>query len=167
MLSLATGPAALAEGLRLESSGARYAVGASSSAWDFQQAEIFTDLDLPWHWDLGHDFKLQSRLDISAGWLGNRWANGTVLGFGPLLSLSHEHFPVELVSGTGPTFLVHPDYGAKNFGDPVQFTTYLGFEWNVSDHWRLGYRIQHMSNAGMSEHNPGLNMNMFSLSYRF
>jgi hypothetical protein len=39
--------------------------------------------------------------------------------------------------------------------------------WDFAAHWRLSYRFQHMSNAGLSLQNPGLNMNMFSLGYIF
>jgi hypothetical protein len=39
--------------------------------------------------------------------------------------------------------------------------------WDFATHWRLGYRFQHMSNAGLSQPNPGLNMHMFALSYLF
>jgi hypothetical protein len=63
--------------------------------------------------------------------------------------------------------LSQSDFGAKDFGVPFQFTSHVGLNWDVTSHWRLGYRFQHMSNAGLDAHNPGLNMHMFGLSYLF
>jgi hypothetical protein len=48
-----------------------------------------------------------------------------------------------------------------------QFTSHLGVNWDFAPHWRVGYRFQHMSNAGLATPNPGLNLHIFSVSYRF
>lgn len=59
------------------------------------------------------------------------------------------------------------DFGSKDFGELFQFTSHIGLNLDLWEHLRLGYRFQHMSNAGLSGHNPGLNLHMLSMSYLF
>ncbi len=166
-LLLAAVAGARAGDFSFESAGARFGVGASSSNRDFHQAEAFVDWNLPWHWDLGAKLDLQSRLDLSAGWLGNSHSSGAVGTLGPLLALGRERFPISIEGGAGATILSRWEFETKDFGDAVQFTSHIGLYWDIAQHWRLGYRFQHMSNAGISQSNPGLNLHMLALSYRF
>ncbi len=46
-----------------------------------------------------------------------------------------------------------------------QFTSHVGLNWDFAEHWRLGYRFQHISNADLAKPNPGLNMHLVTLSY--
>jgi len=156
-----------ADGFRLESAGARGGFSASQSAQDFHQAEVFGNWNLPWAWDLGKEWHLQSRLDLSAGWLGDGEKNAALGTAGPSLVLSRERLPVSLEGGVSPTFLSRHQFESDNFGMDVQFTSHVGLNWDFAPHWRLGYRFQHMSNAGLGSPNPGLNMHLFALSYRF
>ena len=38
---------------------------------------------------------------------------------------------------------------------------------HITKHFTLGWRFQHMSNAGIYKANPGLNQQMLSTSYSF
>jgi hypothetical protein len=169
LLTLATTDA-WAQDFRLESAGARFAFGASGSDSNFRQGEAFVDWNLPWQWDLGKDWHLQTRLDISAGWLwetGDRGKDGFVGTAGPILAFGNGHFPLSLEGGFSPTVLSRYNYHEKNFGEPVQFTSHIGLGFDIASRVRISYRFQHMSNAGLSSDNPGLNLHMFSLSYIF
>jgi lipid A 3-O-deacylase len=152
---------------KLGAAGIRYGIGGNSSSWDFNEGEVFADWDLPWRWDLGHDVWLKLRLDSSAGWLGDHAKTGAIVGAGPGVRVGREHFPLSLEWGTNPTILGEEHFAGKDFGSAFQFTTYVGVSFDLGAHVRLGYRYQHMSNAGLSENNPGLNLNMFSLDYVF
>jgi hypothetical protein len=164
---LASAAGAWAAGLSFESAGARFGFGASSSNNDFHQAEAFVDWNLPWSLDLGKKWDLESRLDSSAGWLGNNHSSAAVVSTGPLLAVGSEHLPIGFEGGAGPTVISRQDFATKDFGDPFQFTSHVGLYWDITKRWRFGYRFQHMSNAGISAHNPGINLNMLALSYRF
>jgi len=150
-----------------ESAGARFGAGVGRSTRDFHQADTFVDWSLPWHWDLGKKWDLQSRLDFSSGWVGNTHGNAALGTLGPLLALGRQPFPISVEAGSGPTLISHWDFETRNFGDAVQFTSHIGLYWDMAKQWRLGYRFQHMSNAGISQNNPGLNLHMLALSYRF
>ena len=133
----------------------------------FRQIEAFADLNLPWHWNFYSDWSLQPFADFSAGWLEGEHANAAIGSLGPALELRRGTFPLTLVGGSSPTLLSRHDFGNRDFGDDFQFTSYIGLNWDITRNISLGWRFQHMSNAGISKPNPGLNMQMISLSYRF
>lgn len=155
------------EGLSLESVGARGGISANLSGVSFNQAELFANWNLPWAWDLGREWHLQSRLDFSAGWVGDRDSNAAIGTVGPTLVLGRQRLPVSFEAGVSPTLLSQYDFGSRNFGTYIQFTSHVGVNWDFAEHWRLGYRLQHMSNAGLGSHNRGLNMHLLALSYLF
>jgi hypothetical protein len=157
----------LAGEFSIESLGVRGGFSANDSGQGFSQTEAFMNWNLPWGWDLGRDWHLQSRADLSAGWLGDRSDDAAIGTVGPSVLLRWGRFPVTLEGGSGPTLLSQSDFGAKDFGIPFQFTSHVGLNCDLTSHWRLGYRFQHMSNAGLDAHNPGLNMHLFGLSYLF
>ena len=151
----------------MESAGARFGFYDAGAGSDFHQAEGFVNWNLPWSWDLGSSLTLQSRLDTALGWLGESGANAGIASFGPTLALGRQRFPLSLEGGVSPTFLTRSDFKTKDFGVPFQFTSHVGLNFDIASRIRLSYRFQHMSNAGLSDHNPGLNMHMFGLSYLF
>lgn len=125
------------------------------------------DWNLPWRWEAGKKWDLQTRLDSSAGWFGNNHSSAAVATAGPLLAFGRENLPIWFEGGSGPTVISRQDFVTKDFGDPFQFTSQIGVCWDITKHWRLGYRFQHMSNAGISGTNPGLNLHMVAFSYCF
>jgi hypothetical protein len=155
------------EDFRLESVGVRGGFS-TSSGQGFNQAETFANVNLPWGWDLGKRWHLQSQFDCSIGWLGDGGKNLALIGtVGPGGLLKREGLPLSLDGGVSPTFLSRSDFGLKDFGTDIQFTTHLGVNWDFAAHWRIGYRFQHMSNANLANNNPGLNTHLFALSYVF
>jgi hypothetical protein len=152
----------------LESVGVRsgFSVGGKSLA-DFTQSEAFFDVTLPLAWQPESGWRLWTRLNTTVGWLSGNGATGFIGSCGPAIALGHTRIPVSLEGGLSPTLITTYEFGSTSLGDSLQFTTYLGLNLDLTRHLRLGYRFQHMSNAGLSRHNPGLNLNMFALSYVF
>lgn len=140
---------------------------ANESGWGFNEAQGFVSWNLPWDWDLGKEWYLQTRLDLSAGWLGDDEESAAIGTVGPSLMLGRQRLPLSLDGGISPTILTKHAFGSKDFGSYAQFTSHVGLNWDFAPHWHLSYRFEHMSNANLSEHNPGLNMHVFGLSYRF
>ena len=153
--------------LRLESAGARFGFYPFGAGSHFYQAEAFGNVNLPWNWNLGRQWSLQSRLDSSAGWLGDKYANAFVGTVGPTLLFQRKNLPISFEGGLSPTILSRSDFPDKNFGQLVQFTSHAGLNFDLGTHFRLSYRFQHMSDAGLNSHNPGLNMQVFGASYLF
>jgi len=155
------------EDFRLESVGARGGLSGNGGRNEFHQAESFANWNLPWGWDLGKEWYLQSRLDVSAGWLGDSSQSAFVGTLGPTLVLDRARWPVSFEGGFSPTYLSSYDFELKDLGTRIQFTSHVGLNWDFAAHWRLTYRFQHMSNADLAQSNPGLNMHIFGLSYCF
>jgi len=147
--------------------GARCGISSHSSANRFIQTELWAAWNLSGPLDIGRKWSLQFQFDSSAGWLSGRGADGVVGGVGPALEIGRERLPVSLRGGISPTLLSRDSFGNKEFGILFQVTSHIGVEIHGLPHVDIGYRFQHMSNAGLGLDNPGLNLHMFSLSYAF
>ena len=156
-----------AEDFRFESAGWRGGLSANGGRNEFHQVESFGNWLLPWELDLGKEWHLQTRLDLSAGWLGDSSQNAAVFTLGPTVILKQERWPVSLEGGVSPSMLSNYTFENKDFGMYFQFTSHVGLNWDFAKHWRLSYRFQHMSNADLATPNPGLNMHMLGLSFLF
>ena len=153
--------------MSLESAGARYGFGARSYTSDFKQSEVFVNWNLPWSYDLFTRWHLSWKLDCAAGWLGGAGDDAAIFSSGPTLMLRRNHIPLALEFGTTPTLMTRENFGGKDLGSLVQFTSYGTLDWELGHHFRIGYRYQHMSNAHLGGSNPGLNMHTFQAAWRF
>lgn len=133
----------------------------------FKQTELFSDMNLPLRWNFYSNWVLQPRVDATAGWLGGENTDAFIGSVGPAIGLRKGRCPVWLEAGSSPTFLSRYHFDDKNFGCQFQFTSHIGLIWDITDHVSLGCRFQHMSNAGVACSNPGLNLLMAEISYRF
>lgn len=158
---------ASAGSLVLDSVGVRYGVGANASSRDFMQAEAVANWDWGSAWELGEHYLLQPRLDLSAGWLGEKDQNSGLLTVGPALVLERRGFPVSLEAGVSPSFLTRSHFATKDVGSPFQFSNYLGLTGKLTRSVKISYRFLHMSNGGVASPNPGLNMHLIGISYVF
>lgn len=155
------------EALRLESAGALAGLSQTKSGNNYYQEEIFAHWNLPWRWGSDDGLHCQPKLGISAGWLRGWNTDAFLSTVGPHLSLGCKQVPIFIEGGVGPTIMSRDRFGPADFGSHLQFTTYGGLAWACGSHLRLGYRYQHMSNGGLAELNPGLNLHAISVGWRF
>jgi hypothetical protein len=149
---------------RLAEAGTR--LGVSEDA-PVRHAEVFADWAFPLDFDLGHGFSFQSFAAVGLGWIGDDHRNAVMGSLGPSFRLSTDQGPVSVVFGSAPTLLSRNTLGERNLGCAFQFTSHVGLVWTMAQRCELGYRIQHMSNANISEHNPGLNSHLVTIAWRF
>jgi hypothetical protein len=154
-------------GFRLESAGVRVGGSPTSRSHNFHSVDVAVDWYLPWDWNLGKRWRLMSRLDSSAGWVGDPGGNAARLYVGAALLTGREGFPLSVEGGVGPTLLTEVNFDTKDFGIPFQFTSHLGVNCDVCRRVRLSYQFQHMSNAGLGSPNPGINLHLLGISYLF
>ncbi len=150
-----------------ESVGVRAGTSINDRSDTFRQVEAVTDLNLPWRWQLGNDWRVTTRLEFSAGWLHGEGEEAVLGTVGPSAILSWKDFPLTLDVGSSPTLISRHRFGTRDFGIPFQFTTHVGLNWDVTHHFSVGYRYAHMSNAGLGSPNPGLNLHLLGVSYHF
>jgi len=164
---LAASPKCFGQDIRWESVGIRFGFYPYGDVEDFHAGDIFANWTLPWGWDLNPVWHLQTRLDGSAGWLGEDGKDAAVFSLGPSFCLSRYNVPLSFEIGASPTALTRTDFPGKDLGFPVQFASHAALNLNLGSHVRLIYRLQHMSNGGLAKPNPGLNLHMFGVSYLF
>lgn len=149
------------------SAGVRGGFSFENDSHQFTQIEAFGAANLPWYWNFYSNYALTPRLEASAGWLGGENEDAFIGTAGPSVELSKGKFPLTLIGGASPTILSRYHFRGVDFGDRLQFTDYIGLNWRFAEDFSVACRFQHMSNAGISSHNPGLNLLMFSGSYIF
>ena len=133
---------------------------------NYQATEIYFLKQLPWGTTLGKQTTLTSRFDIGAIYLEGGGDESGLLAVGADLVLGLWDGCIELEIGFRPTWMLDQKYGGDDFGGGLQFTSHVG----ATIYWQsmaLNYRLQHTSNAGIYDHNPGLNMHLFGMGYRF
>ena len=133
---------------------------------NYQAAEVYFLKQLPWGATLGEQTTLTSRFDIGATYLEGGGDESGMLAVGADLVLGLLDGRMECEIGFRPTWMFGQKYGGDDFGGGLQFTSHVGAAIN----WQsvvLNYRLQHTSNAGIYDHNPGLNMHLFGMGYRF
>jgi hypothetical protein len=72
-------------------------------------------------------------------------------------------------AGIGAHLLSHTSLADKNYSTAFQFGSLVGLGIGFGRHgqYELGYRYQHISNAGIKDPNEGLNLHMVRLGYSF
>ena len=147
--------------------GIRGGFSSDRKADDFVQAEAYSRWDLPWDWRWCENWSLGTAADLSLGYLTDQSDDGFVGTLGPVLIVERDGVPVIFEIGSSPTILSRHQFTEADFGVFFQFTTHAGLRWQINEVFGVAYRYQHMSNAGISERNPGLDMHMFSIGFDF
>jgi hypothetical protein len=158
---------AQAEGLSLESAGTRGGFSKRKHADRFQQIEAFVNWNAPWRWDYDCGWHIQTRLDLTSGWISGRGDDAYIGTFGPTFELGRNRFPLVFELGSSPTILSRKHFGNTDFGTLFQFTTHGSVLWRAGSRLTVEARLQHMSNANIGPSNPGLNMFLLGVGWRF
>jgi hypothetical protein len=147
--------------------GVRGGTSFDSPQGHFYQGEGFAGWKLPWRWNVCSKWTLRPYVDASAGDLVGLGASGFVGTLGPVIELRYGKFPVFLEGGTSPTYLSRFAYDSKDLGERFQFTSHIGLQWDITKNIAVNLRFQHMSDAGITRTNPGLNVQMLCLRFNF
>ena len=147
--------------------GARGGASLDSAKGRFYEAEAFAGWKMPWCWNFYSDWTLRPYTDLSSGWITGRDADGFIATMGPGAELRFGSFPIFLEGGESPTLLSRYNFGRTDFGQRFQFTSHVSLEWDITKNFTMGFRFQHMSNAGLATPNPGLNIEMLSARLNF
>jgi len=135
----------------------------------YNQYDLFVSYGLPWSWQWGQAIQVDTNLTASLGILDGGGERGGVssLGFEFVFGPAGRHFPMELRAGSALTLISRHEYGAEDMGGPVQFTHHISLYYWFLENLSVLARAQHMSNAGIYSENPGVNMIMLAMVYRF
>jgi len=152
---------------RFESVEGRFGFSANHRTRDLHQVDAAATWKLPWDWRPCPQWRLETGLDFTAGGIFASGPDAFVTSLGPTVAVGYAKIPLALELGVSPTLLSRQDIGETDFGSLFQLTSHAGLNWDLGRRFRIGYRFQHMSNCGITDHNPGLNLHVFSAGYRF
>jgi len=166
LINLVTRPAAGNE-IVWRSIGLRGGVNDNLNNEDFKQYEGFATWKLPWsrQWDSG--WTLSTYLEANAGLLRGGGESAFVGSIGPGIYFTGFKEKIDISIGINPTIISQHKFGDEDLGGPIEFTSHIGLNLNFARHFTIGYRLQHMSNGVLYDENPGLNIHMIEIGYRF
>lgn len=124
---------------------------------DYEQREVYLGWPLPWSHGFRSGWTGRTELVVSAGGIGDEGGHAFTWSIGPNFFLASPGDWVTIQAGVRPTYLSNPDPGPLELGIHLQFTSHIGILVRI---WRglyFGWRLQHISNAGLASVNPGLN----------
>jgi hypothetical protein len=165
-VGLATRPASSNE-IVWRSIGLRGGVYDGRNDENFKQYESFITWTLPWIWHPHRNWTIVTYFEANASVLRADGESAFVGSIGPGIYFSGFKEKLDISMGINPTIVSKPKFGGENLGGQINFTSHIGLNLNFTRHFSIGYRLQHMSNGVIYEHNPGLNMHMIEVGYRF
>ena len=152
----------------LTGAGIRVGFDARAKAVKFREYEAYARTRLPWQYRWQSGWHLSTGLEGSVALLhATTGQNATLLSIGPLVSLSRGTSPWSLEIGVEPTYLSRYEFSGSSLGGHIQFVSHIALRYRFSRHLALAYRFQHMSDAGIKEPNPGVNLHVLELSYHY
>jgi len=122
----------------------------------FQEVQGFVRKALPWRGTLGRHGHWETAAWATLGTIRAFGDPGLMVSAGPLLYATHRRLFIEL--GVRPLLLTDTHLGSKNLGHSVEFLSHARAGLFLTRHLSVGYRAAHISNAGLADHNPGINL---------
>lgn len=145
----------------LDSFGIRYASARSNFEGLSQQA-LFADFRTPWAWSTWGETTTSLRLSLEAGRFLRNSEKRYFASFGPGIRIASDRWeaPLFLDLGLSPTVIGGSTYGDGNLGRSLNFTSHIGvgMKFGRTKQHEVKLRYQHISNGGLDEVNPGVNM---------
>jgi hypothetical protein len=132
---------------------------------DFTQVGLFGTYSLPWEWQLKGGRPLSTGLNVEFHHLEGPGNSAQLLSIGPQLECRAGKW--SLNGGFAVTYLSEPRFTETDLGGDFMMVSHLGARYDFAPSWTAGLRIQHMSNGGIRDPNPGLNVTALELLKRF
>lgn len=146
--------------------GLRGGMDGTSVKESYSAGEVYYLHNLPYALELTPGTSIYTRFDAGVGYLHANSQTGSWVAVGVDAVLSTAGGLLELEAGFRPAWLSRDEFGQDDFGGAVQFSSHAGVALNFG-RFVVNYRFQHLSNAGLYEENPGINLHLFGIAARF
>ncbi|ROQ91160.1 acyloxyacyl hydrolase [Desulfosoma caldarium] len=143
--------------------GVRSGFSAIKKDETFHIHELIAYHTLPWDWQWNGGWILDTFWEIHFGLLRAADKESVLISTGPMVTLQTPWKSLAFMAAVRPAFLEDHNFGKENLGGEIQFTEEIGINLILSKYFSLGYRFQHLSNAGLYTHNPGLDFHVLEL----
>jgi hypothetical protein len=151
--------------------GLRMGLQASHKHDYFHQYEMFAVYGLPWDWRSSSGWGLAPQLNVSAGALHTVHVTGFIGSVGTGLVLDNPHYGVAPEIGINANLLDRRQFADQDFGSILQLGAYMGLFYRFDCGFKIGYRLQHISNGHVfyknGTPNPGLDTHLIGISWTF
>lgn len=146
---------------RLESAGIR--ISSARNNFDgLSQQGIFADFRTPWAWSTWGGTYTSLKLSFEVGQFLRASENRYFVSLGPKARIVSDRWsvPLFLDLGLSPTIVGGSAYGDQDLGTSLNFTSHigLGMKFGRMKQQEVRLRYQHISNGGIDNVNPGVNM---------
>jgi hypothetical protein len=111
------------------------------------------------------DFKIH--LHLQAGQLTAAGEKGLLTSLGPAIAWKKPANRFSISAGTNLAYVSNFHFGNAHIGGPFQFFSHILVEYNFIQWLGISYNFQHLSNAEIYYHNPGINLHSFGLVLYF
>jgi hypothetical protein len=132
---------------------------------------------LRWNWDkrwsLGQSWNITGFWEAGLGYWDGDGAGARSLwdlGITPVFRFSPNSSNFYLEAAVGAHLLSETRINNRRiFGSSFNFGDHIGFGWSFGEknRYELGYRLQHLSNAGISDPNDGINFHQIRFGYNY
>ena len=146
--------------------GVRGAVDEAGVDENYSAVEVYYQQALTSKKQISPGVMVYVRLDAGAAYLTASSDHGGWFAVGGDVVLSLLDGLWEIEGGWRPTYLFDDEFGQDDFGGPVQFSSHIGTSLHLGN-FSLNYRFQHISNAGIYDENPGLDLHLVGVGARF
>lgn len=153
--------------------GAAYGYGYDFDVSHWAQIDLISAYTLPFE-EISNTLdthQIESYLDF--GLAANQWQKSGDEAYHATLSLmlrttlkhcfGGDYF---FEAGFGPHLVSHPDH-TDRISTNIEFNSHLGAGVFFAENWGLMVRARHISNGGVRTPNPGVNILLLQLQYRF
>lgn len=149
--------------------GVRIGFPGTSRQEYFHQYEAFTSYGLPWSIRSASGWGIALQVNAAAGALHAAKETGFIGAIGPGVIFDKAGGKgVALFFGGDLNILSKYRFGQVNLNGHYLFDGHGGIMYRFESGPGIGYRFQHMSNAGLgTKRNTGLDLNMFEVSWNF
>ncbi len=147
---------------QLRDIGYRVSTSDSNDLDGLTRQALFLDFNLPWTWSGRNGLSASSSLSLELGRFSRSSEDRNFISIGPSIRLTNDNWrkPFFVDLGLSPTVIDGSRYGDKEFGTSFNFTSHvaLGMRFGKQKNHSVRLRYEHISNGGLDEVNPGINM---------
>ncbi|MGH7310074.1 MAG: acyloxyacyl hydrolase [Candidatus Rokuibacteriota bacterium] len=155
----------LSVGIRGGANGQRVLGGDEPES--FRQYDVVTTLGLPLSWYAESGWGVGTRLMASVGALTGGGDTAFLATLVPGIALGRRDSALAMDIGIGGALLSRYELGRQDFGGPFQVVFTFGLTVPIYGQFGLGYRLHHISDAGLYDNGLGGDLHMLELTYRF
>lgn len=142
-------------------------MGAGFGDYTYSSQEVYWRPDMGFRWGDTSGWHLSGYTELNAGRITRRDAALTHAGAHGGALIMHPEVPVRFDLGTGPTYISRTSLAGRDYGGHWQFTSHLAVQLALGPRLGVGYRLQHISNAGLYAENDGIDIHALEIRSTF